>query len=94
MILRGPAVHIETDLGDQLERAVGADARKLCEVDPSTELEQGGADLERRRVVLDAVSWDSAFAGAGSSLAGGSHWTSRAWIRTSICSSQRWIFSW
>ena len=53
MILRGPAVHIETDLGDQLERAVGTDARKLGEVDASTELEQGGADLEGWRVVLE-----------------------------------------
>jgi len=52
MIFRGPTVHIETDLGDQLECAIGANARKLGEIDPSTEFEQGGADLERRRVVL------------------------------------------
>ena len=52
VMLRGPAMHIKADFGDQLERAVGANTRKLGDVDPSTELEQGGADLERRRVVL------------------------------------------
>ena len=51
-MLRGPAVHIDTDLGDQPERAVGAEARQCCEVDPTTQLEQRGTDLERRCVVL------------------------------------------
>ena len=52
VMLRGPAVHIDTDLGDQPERAVGAEARQCGEVDPTTQREQGGTDLERRCVVL------------------------------------------
>ena len=52
VMLRGPAVHIDTDLGDQPERAVGAEARQCGEVDPTTLREQGGTDLERRCVVL------------------------------------------
>ena len=51
-MLRGPAVHIDTDLGDQPERTVGAQARQCGEVDPTTQREQGRTDLERRCVVL------------------------------------------
>ena len=46
------AAHSDTDLGDQPERAVGAEARQGGEVDSATQGEQGGADLERRRIVL------------------------------------------
>jgi hypothetical protein len=42
----GHRLIVETDLGDELERAVGPDARKLGEVDAPAQREQRRADVE------------------------------------------------
>ena len=72
MVLGRPAAHIDTDLGDQPERAVGAQARQCGEVDPTTQREQGRTDLERRCVVL-ALALGTRFARGRQRSPGGSH---------------------
>src|SRR6266542_3456806 len=50
VLLRGPAGHIGANLGEQAERAVGAEGVDLGEIDPG-QLVQRRADVEARRVV-------------------------------------------
>ncbi len=46
MFLGGPAAHVETYLGDELEGSVGPDAGKFGEIDAPAQREQRRADLE------------------------------------------------
>ena len=83
-MLRGPAVHIDTDLGDQPERAVGPRPGSAVRSTPPHSVNKG------ERISNDGVWSCRLLVGlglreAGRSLPGGSHWAWSAWTRASIC---------
>ena len=52
MLGGGPAAHVGADLGDQLQRRVGAEGIELAQVGAAGESMQRGADVEARLVAF------------------------------------------